>query len=612
MKLKFLQSGGSFNPRYSVYEPYIIPEEDISDSKSGSKRSKDSAINSDILKMIKESFSNGLPSDLQAASSTIANVFSNIEKKLSDPDLYGGTGSIASDYAKALPLLKSIEFNSKEYENIYTSLTETGSMQEVAINSIGQLAVQTKDGFSWVTPEEYHANIEKYQPVTNALLLDSRANLPSFAFKNAVFETLKNGISIDTITKQILESASKIGSEEQVQTGYGYVTGGNIMKDFKTFSKSAQLEGFDPKKDDLYSYEVATKTERNNALTMIDIIYNMLPQASKSLLKYKSNGTDAGAKGMLMLLAGSASDHSVKTTITLQEGYSKDSGTKSSSSEGDKYFNHVFRAAMGLGSNEDFIINPGTSNSFKVHGTTIPIMESSSSIIQKDLLSDVKSSTMGQMLLTSDISIAGQHIDSSAANKIYLTDRRVTLVDLPYTFEEGTNHIIPDYKLLEQKDLVEKHMRDNKWTFKDNFQQIQEFIKTNNFTIRYNRQGEVQFANVKRFAIFNANFPEDIFSEGKLKNKAYVKTLTEQDAVNTYNEIMSQNEWTNKDWNYDVEGIWLTNDMYKGTVIIPVDTTFLNLVTKDLGAETVSELMEEDKKKQARDNFNYDNRQLGQ
>ena len=52
--------------------------------------------------------------------------------------------------------------------------------------------------------------------------------------------------------------------------------------------------------------------------------------------------------------------------------------------------------------------------------------------------------------------------------------------------------------------------------------------------------------------------------------------------------------------------------MYKGTVVIPVDTTFLNLVTKDLGAETVSELMERDKEKQARDNFNYDNRQLGQ
>jgi hypothetical protein len=32
---------------------------------------------------------------------------------------------------------------------------------------------------------------------------------------------------------------------------------------------------------------------------------------------------------------------------------------------------------------------------FKVIGTTIPIMASSSSMIEKDLLSDVKSSTMG-------------------------------------------------------------------------------------------------------------------------------------------------------------------------------------------------------------------------
>ena len=63
------------------------------------------------------------------------------------------------------------------------------------------------------------------------------------------------------------------------------------------------------------------------------------------------------------------------------------------------------------------------------------------------------------MLLTTDMSIAGQHIDSSAANKIYLTDRRVTLVDLPWTYEEGTNNIIPDYNLLEQKDKVDKYIK---------------------------------------------------------------------------------------------------------------------------------------------------------
>lgn len=609
MKLKFLQSGGAFNPHYSVYEPYIVPEEEVQSSKSGNKSSRDGSANTDILKMIRESFSNGLPSDLQAASSTIANVFSNIEKMLENPDVYGGTGSIASAYARALPLLKSIEFNSKEYENVYKSLNENGSMQEVAINSMGQIAVQSSEGFGWVTPEEYHANRESYAPVSNALLLDSRANSESLAFQNTVFETLKNGISIDSVTKQILESVSKVGSEEQIQTGYGYVSGGNIMRDFKTFSENAKLEGFNPKTDDLYSYEVTTKSEKANALVMIDLIYNMLPQTARTLLKYKSNGTDAGAKGMIALLAGTASDHSVKPSIKLEGGYSKNSG--SSSSDGDKYFNHVLRAAMGLGQVEDFTINPGTSNSLNVKGTTIPIMNSSSEIIQKDLLSDVKSSEIGQMLLTTDISVAGQHVDSSAANKIYLTDRRVTLVDLPYTFEKGTNHVIPDYKLLEQKDLVDKEIQKNGWTFKDNFAQIQEFIKKQNLTIKYNRQGEVQFTHVKQFAIFNANFPEDIFTDGEPKNMSLLKELGETDRLSTHQAIMNQNGWESKDWNYDVDG-WWPKPIYKGTVVIPIDTTVLNLVTKDLDAETVSELMDRDKSKQSQSIWDYAQRRPGQ
>jgi hypothetical protein len=74
---------------------------------------------------------------------------------------------------------------------------------------------------------------------------------------------------------------------------------------------------------------------------------------------------------------------------------------------------------------------------------------------------------------------------------------------------------------------------------------------------------------------------------------------------------MKQNNWTKKDWDYDVEG-WLSDDIYKGTVAIPIDPTFLNLVTQNLDAETVLELSKIDQRNKARDNFNYDNRQLGQ
>jgi len=105
---------------------------------------------------------------------------------------------------------------------------------------------------------------------------------------------------------------------------------------------------------------------------------------------------------MIAVLMGTATDHSVSSKISLEGGYNK-----GSESGDDKYFDHVFRAAMGLGSEEEFTINPGTTNIFKVIGITIPIMDSSSSMIEKDLLSDVKSSTMGKMLITTQMSVAG-------------------------------------------------------------------------------------------------------------------------------------------------------------------------------------------------------------
>ena len=347
---------------------------------------------------------------------------------------------------------------------------------------------------------------------------------------------------------------------------------------------------------------------------MIDIMYNMLPHTSKALLKYKSNGTDEGAKGMIALLAGTASDHSVKTGITLQEGYSKNAGknsdtSSSSSSGGDKYFNPALRAAMGLGYTHKFNITPGTTNVLSVTGISVPIMDSSSQMLQKDLLSDVKSSTMGQMLLTSDISVAGQNVDSSTANKIYLTDRRATLVDLPYKVENG--HILPDYKLLAEKDDVEAHMKENNWTFEKDYQKIQNYILSKNYTIKYDKQGKVIFDKVKQFALFDANFPEDVFPDSKPTNMSFLKELGEEARMTTYKAIMQQNNWETKDWDFDIKG-WRADSMYKGTVAIPVDTTYINLVSKDLDAPTVLDLAEKSQQQAARNNWNYDDKHAGQ
>lgn len=610
MKIKFLQSGGSFQPRYSVYEPYIVPEtEETSSSSKSSKKSND-ANTTEILKMIRESFKDGLPSDLQAASSTIASVFSNIEYKLNNPDLFGGTASIASEYAKALPLLKGIEFNRKEYENAYKTLTEKGGMKEVAINSMGQIAVQSEEGFGWISPEEYHSDRESYIPITNAQLLDLRANNTSLAFKNNVFETINNGVGIETITQQILDVVDKIGKEEQVRTGYGYVSGGSLLRDYKEFEKNMRTQGFDPKTDDLYSYEVASNSERANALTMLSIVYGMLPASSKALLQYKTNGTDQGAIGMIHSLLQATADHSYKETIKLEGGVSHNSSSKKSGENDDKYFNHTIRAVMGMGREEDFVINAGTTNKFSVKGNTVPLMVNDQQVIDKNLLSEAHNSAFGQMMDTDNISVAGQHVNSSVANKIFLTSKFTTLIDLPYRFDDQGN-IIPDYNLLYEKDKVDQEIKNKKWTFENNYKQIQEFIERENLSIRYTPTGEVKFPNVKRFMVFNAQFPKEIFEDGKVLNAKYLKALTDHDAETTYKAILQYNNWNEKDWKQDTDAWFNKDEFYASTVLIPIKASFTNLLSKPVDAQTADALQKRDKEMLGRE-YDYRDRRIGQ
>ena len=152
------------------------------------------------------------------------------------------------------------------------------------------------------------------------------------------------------------------------------MSGGNLLKDYKEFEKNMRQYGFDPKKDDLYSYEVSTNSERANALAMLNIVYGMLPVSSKALLQYKTNGTDSGAIGMIHTLLQASSDLTLKETIKLEGGVSHSSSSNKSNGDDDKYFNHTIRAVMGMGREEDFVINAGTTNKFSVKGNTVPLM----------------------------------------------------------------------------------------------------------------------------------------------------------------------------------------------------------------------------------------------
>ena len=99
MKLK-LQQGGTFVPPFAVYQPFITPTEQTQ-TKSSSKESSKKVPNvTDLMKDVLGDLK-GLPGDRKAILSTLSSLFGNIERKLNNPEMFGGTGSIASEYLQA-------------------------------------------------------------------------------------------------------------------------------------------------------------------------------------------------------------------------------------------------------------------------------------------------------------------------------------------------------------------------------------------------------------------------------------------------------------------------------------------------------------------------------
>lgn len=603
-KKRKYQSGGGI-PFVGATPVFATSERGATQFKKKEESEDEGLSTKDIIELIMQA--QILPSDSDAILAELRNF---TVSSYNDPFGLSTSSDITSRYMSIISKIKKAQSNREWYDKTFDKLSKDGILNEYAITSKGKLIGMNQEGdFQFFDPtvmtkSEFEST--GYQLLTNNNLLDIRAKYPMAAFNHNMILEAANGIGMTQITDYISKVIQNLGSEKTQSQVFGD-SSKEVLAGLRQLQSAAQEAGQDLSISQMYEANMMNENQVSQAQSAIIYLWDSLPSNMKSLILAKTESYD-GALNFITSLVNSK----LSSTRKLEFSPKANSKTGSSSSNGnDKYFNHVFRAAMGLGNVENIIINPGTTNSFRVLGTTIPIMESSSSMLQKDLLSDVKSSTLGQMLITTDMSIAGQHIDSSAANKIYLTDRRVTLVDLPYTYDPESNGIVPDYELLLQKDQVDNYIKNNNLSFENDFQQIQKFIKDNNLTIKYNKQGEVQFPNVKQFALFNANFPEDIFTNSKIKNGKYVKVLNKEDAINTYNEIMQQNNWTRKEWGYDVDG-WLSDDIYKGTVAVLIDPTFLNLVNKDLDSETVLELDKIDQQNKARENFNYDNRQLGQ
>ena len=459
-----LQQGGTAIPPLVSYQPVMLTGQagtaastaSDSDDKSGSDLT-----DKDLITMLDKL--DGLPNDMQAITSALQNFY--IDKQYSTlPD----TTSIASRYLGILQQMKVANFNKKRYDDAFNIVKANGGINEVAINEHGQLVCVNSEGdFKFLKPEQLSEN-SGYVPVTNSELLRLRAYNPEMTNNTNILGVVQNGIGIDTVTKQVTELVSKLGTQETSQEGYAITQQGQVitgLQDLTQAIKQASQSGvkFDGTTQDLYQYKFLNKSQKESADLALGYIYGLLPENAKSLLKTKtSTGTDADAQKLIATIIASQIDYTNHYDVTLKAGKtaqsvgkSTNAGTTKDGTEQETSLLHNIMQSIG-GSSDQMVIDVGNGVQMSVAGTYYqqitkpngdPIMDTSIDQMLADskLQSIIKSGNA--------ITYGDQKITREQLKNITYNNTGILRANLPIN-TDGT----PNLQILQQYEQVENEI----------------------------------------------------------------------------------------------------------------------------------------------------------
>ena len=464
MIFKF-QQGGSTIPPLVSYQPIMITNSGASETASMAGPSKSSEESSDLtdkdlLKMLEKL--DGLPNDMQALTKVLQNFY--IDQQYSPSP---NTANIASRYLQALQMMRTINFNRKQYDNALNIISNNGGINELAINEKGQLiCVNEKGDFKYLKPEQLK-QITDYRPVTNSELLKLRAYSPELANDNNILGVIANGIGIKGVTEYIQQFINNLGTSDNSTQGYVTTQQGQIINGIATLTSAIQEASqqgikFDGTTQDLYQYKILNKSQKEQADAALSYIYRMLPENAKTLLKVRTpNGTSEDAQKLIATIIASQIDVTNHYDIELKAGKtaqsigkSSNAGTKDSTEQETSLIHNVMQSIGGTdtqlkvdrGDGIQMIVNGSTYNRVtKPNGDSIGDTSLSNMLDLSGLGSIIKDTHL--------ITFGDQKITPEQMRNITYNNTGIVRANLPIN-SDGTVNL----KLLEQYQQAENEI----------------------------------------------------------------------------------------------------------------------------------------------------------
>lgn len=410
MILKY-QQGGSAVPPLVSYQPVTVTggrqEAPVENDQENANLT-----DKDLLTMLEKL--DGLPSDMAVLTQTLQNFY--IDQQY---DQFPNTSNIASRYLQALSQMKEANFNKKEYDDAFQTVSKNGGINELAITDRGQLfCVNSEGDFQLMTLSELKSNAD-YNPLTNSELLYYRAQLPQLANNNEFLKVVKNGIGMESVTKMIQDSIGNLGTTSESNEGFARTQASQLINSLQEFMNAQQQSGnYNATIDNLYKGKFLTKSQAMQAQAALNYIYTTLPANAKTLLKTKTqNGTDAEAVQLVQTLINSKLSSTADFSLDLDDP-SSSSKNKNSAGDGlDADLVTLIQASHG-GHDTVYQLNNKSGIGMTVQGTAY------------EQVKDTKGNHIGRTSMENLLNESGLRSIINADSGVYFGNQKVDLDSL--------------------------------------------------------------------------------------------------------------------------------------------------------------------------------------
>ena len=588
MIFKF-QQGGSAIPPLVSYQPIMITNSGASETASTAGSSKSSEESSDLtdkdlLKMLEKL--DGLPNDMQALTKVLQNFY--IDQQYSPSP---NTANIASRYLQALQMMRTINFNRKQYDNALNIISNNGGINELAINEKGQLiCVNEKGDFKYLKPEQLK-QITDYRPVTNSELLKLRAYSPELANDNNILGVIANGIGIKGVIEYIQQFINNLGTSDNSTQGYVTTQQGQIINGITTLTSAIQEASqqgikFDGTTQDLYQYKILNKSQKEQADAALSYIYRMLPENAKTLLKVRTpNGTSEDAQKLIATIIASQIDVTNHYDIELKAGKtaqsigkSSNAGTKDSTEQETSLIHNVMQSIGGT--DTQLKVDRGDGIQMTVNGSTYNRVTkpNGDSIGDTSLSNMLDLSGLGSIIKdTHLITFGDQKITPEQMRNITYNNTGIVRANLPIN-SDGTVNL----KLLEQYQQAENEI--NALGENATQEQISNIFEKHDLKSLLTPNGKPDITKFGAFIVTEgyttkSNGIKDTDFVKKIDNPtdAQIDLIKESLAIGTGKDRKKPDIDTFDWWNpFDYFSV---DDIYKAAIYIPITNNQLAAVT---------------------------------